>query len=85
VVFWQTVLAAKLSSTVGTLERHEGFLPAFLTVHATAPLFSQLREAFSVYMFPQFSNKTLANSIDLGIFLEILFPFSDTFSYQDFR
>ncbi len=39
VVFWQAVLAAELSSAVWTLEWHEGFLAALLTVHAGASLF----------------------------------------------
>jgi hypothetical protein len=47
------VLAAELSAAVGTLERHEGFLPAHLTVHVGCSLFSMLKANGGLYVSPK--------------------------------
>jgi hypothetical protein len=58
VVFWEAVLAAELSSAVGTLKRHDRFLPALLTVHSKCVTLFLFRRGFSVYMFPQKPTET---------------------------
>jgi hypothetical protein len=65
VVFWESMFAAELASAVGTLKRHDGFLPALLTVHAVYVTLFLFRLGFSVYMFPQKPSETFVRTWEL--------------------
>ncbi len=53
VVFRKTVLTAELASTIGTLERKESLLTAFLTVHESYDSFLSLVSRFGLYLSPK--------------------------------